>query len=395
MKRLLNLVARSAVKAGLPPRVLGWRGLTTEVPEVLAQRLDGGGKSVGCRIVHPENVFANPLPLNISDRDDLPMDRGWWGYSFHDVPARPSPATVVATIPDCLVVTHLDARNEFWASIVTETGRTVALREMQFRSWQRPLLASAPRVKIPKATWLVERVFDNYSHWLTAHLPKLLLLRDLGLAEQVLLPSKRAPFIDDCLRLYGFDPTSFATFEPGTVLEVSELTVVSSDRFRPELLQGARQACPKLAEPMASRRVFISREGAQRRKLVNEADVWPMLEKAGFERIQMERLSFTEQVRLMQETQVLCAPHGAGLTNMLFCQAGTHVIEIADPAFPNPNFYATASALGLPYHIVRAESRGTSHPLEKDLYVEPQQLTAEITRLREYLPERHCETARE
>src|SRR5690625_7442986 len=78
---------------------------------------------------------------------------------------------------------------------------------------------------------------------------------------------------------------------------------------------------------------------------MNEDLIWPLFERDGFERVFTERMSFAEQVRLMQETSVLAAPHGAGLTNMMFCREGTHVIEIADLTFPNPNFYATAAAL--------------------------------------------------
>jgi capsular polysaccharide biosynthesis protein len=73
----------------------------------------------------------------------------------------------------------------------------------------------------------------------------------------------------------------------------------------------------------------------------------------------------------MQETRVLFAPHGAGLTNMMFCHEGTHVVEIADLGFPNPNFYALACAMGLPYWLLAGDGLGDVHPLEKDLRVEP------------------------
>ncbi len=55
-----------------------------------------------------------------------------------------------------------------------------------------------------------------------------------------------------------------------------------------------------------------------------------LLAEHGFEAIFMEDLSLAEQIRLMGETAVLLAPHGAGLTNMMFCAPGTQVVEIAD-----------------------------------------------------------------
>lgn len=395
MTKLFNLAARVAVRSGVSPRLLGWRGLCSEtLRELLLNHYAEDGRAY-VATVHPSNVFTNPLPLNVSNREEMPADAGWWGYSFQDVPARHSSATVLARLPECQVITHLDAQGEFWTSIIAGDRHAVEMREMQFRGWQRQALMKAPRTKVKRATWLVERVYDNYSHWLSAHLPKLLLFRELGLAGQVLLPAKRAPFIDESLRLFGFDPDNFITFEPGTVLEVEQLTLLDTDRFRPELLTAARSASPIMSSAPAGRRIFISREAAKRRKLINEAEVWPILERAGFERVTMEQLSFTEQVRLMQETEVLCAPHGAGLTNMLFCPSGTHVIEIADPTFPNPNFYAMASALGLPYHIVRAEGRGNVHPLEQDLFVAPADLEQVIIRLPGIASGSRCESVRE
>ena len=99
------------------------------------------------------------------------------------------------------------------------------------------------------------------------------------------------------------------------------------------------------------------------------------------------------QVALMQETAVLAAPHGAGLTNMMFCREGTHVIEMADLSFPNPNFYATAAALGHHYWIIEAEGIGDVHPLEKDLRVEPSTLARVRSDLdRQYLRDRLSST---
>jgi hypothetical protein len=73
-----------------------------------------------------------------------------------------------------------------------------------------------------------------------------------------------------------------------------------------------------------------------------------------------------ERLALMQETGSLLAPHGAGLTNVMFCPPATDLVAIADPGFPNPNFYALDCALRHRYWILPARSSGTGHPLEKD-----------------------------
>jgi hypothetical protein len=220
--------------------------------------------------IHPRAVARNPLPCNVARRSVLPDDAGWWGYSFHDVPQRVSGETFRATLPRCRVVPHVDPTDrEFYVAIIDADDRALALREMAFRRGHAPLLRSGARRRLERATWVTERVFHNYSHWLTAHLPKLLLLRSQGELEGVLLPRERAPVIDASLRMVGLEPDSFATFENEVVLEVDELTVLDTDRFRPELVRLVRDALPSAPAVEPHRRVYISRAKAARRRLLS------------------------------------------------------------------------------------------------------------------------------
>jgi capsular polysaccharide biosynthesis protein len=83
----------------------------------------------------------------------------------------------------------------------------------------------------------------------------------------------------------------------------------------------------------------------------------------------------------MGETEAIVAPHGAGLTNMIFCPHGATIVEIADVAYPNPNFYALASALGHDYRIVGARGVGPGHALDRDLSVDPEEVISALGRV--------------
>jgi capsular polysaccharide biosynthesis protein len=161
------------------------------------------------------------------------------------------------------------------------------------------------------------------------------------------------------------------TFHEERPLWVGELTILSTDRFRPELLLPVRDALGAFSPgEQPRRRVFLSRSRAARRRLLNEDEVWPLLRDAAFERVWMEDLSFDEQVRLMGQTRVLFGLHGAGLTNMMFCPPGGEIVEIADLGFPNPNFYALACAMQHHYWVIPGRAIGEVHPLEKDVAVD-------------------------
>lgn len=377
---------RGAVNRGLLPE--GWRYRWIEkrsLPEHLAK--EAHASDVVVETIHPEQTFANPLPQNVDRREALPDDAGWWGYSMRDVPQRTSAATRLVTLPNARVLPFIDPeRGYFRPAIVTRDKCALELREISFRPMHRRLLATAgPAVQLERATWILERVYDNHSHWLTAHLPKLVLLRDRGMLGHVLLPAKLTPVMETSLRRLGLKAEQFSTFEPDRPIEVERLTLLSTDRFRPDLLRPVRQAIGEDAKP-ATRRVFVSRAKAPRRRLIDEDQLWPLLEARGFEKVFLEDLSFDEQVALMGETRVLFAPHGAGLTNMMFCPEGTRIVEIADLTFPNPNFYALAAAMGHDYWLLPGVGQGDVHPLEKDIAIDSEQVRTVLDQLDEEPP---------
>lgn len=386
LKGYLYQLAKEGVEHGLHPAWLGYRCVVKEsIPEYFARyrkrRRTAGGS---LETIHPETTLPNPLPCNVAARDELPRDRGWWGYSMWDVPSRTSRRTIRATLPNCCVVPFVHPEShEFWPAILNQDRRALDLHEMQFQPWHaQALRAGRPTTRLHRATWILERVYHNHSHWLTAHLPKLLLLQERDALGDVVLPppSHRTAVMDSSLRMLGIDPGQCQTFDPEQLLEVDELTVAATDRFRPELLQPVREAvCVFSRAP--HRKVYISRAKASRRHLDNRNEIWPLLQEAGFERVFMEDLPFDDQVALMQEASVVMAPHGAGLTNMMFCAPGTHVIEIADLGFPNPNFYALAAAMEHNYWIVPAEGVGDGHPLERDMRVSPSAIGSVLSRL--------------
>jgi tetratricopeptide (TPR) repeat protein len=82
-----------------------------------------------------------------------------------------------------------------------------------------------------------------------------------------------------------------------------------------------------------SERIYISREKASYRRIVNDEEVINFLEKFGFRSVKLETMSVAEQAACLAAAKVVVAPHGGGLTNLVFCTPGTKVIEIFSPIY--------------------------------------------------------------
>ena len=382
LRRTLRRVPHAAVARGLPSRWLGNRWIATrELASVVA---DPGAWTE----LAPARAERHPLPVGVGDASELSDDAGWWGYSLADVPTRASGPTGLVALDDVRLLPHRDAGGLFHPALLDARGRSVELPQTSYRPFHRPLIRASGATRLDEAVWIAERACDNHSHWLTAHLPKLVLLRELGRLDALVLPDVRTGPMRRTLELLGIDVDAVPTVASNRPADVGRLTTLVTDRFDPRLLARARDA---IAAGMANApgttssedgasdggaRLWISRARSAGRRLLEEEALLPRLRDANVERVFLEELDFDAQWRLMRSAGTVIAPHGAGLTNILFCRPGTRVVELADPLYPNPNFYAMAAGLGHPYRRVDARAVGEGHRLTRDLSVAPAAIDA-------------------
>ena len=382
-RRARNRAIREAVnRLNVPPRYVGYQHLKLESPKAYSQRLGKRGTSFSSRYqcLEPEGWSCGPLPMNVKSRDGLSRTTRdglfEFPFSFYDVPERKTVETNIITIPDCRIVSCYDQWGAEFCAVVNRDDRLLGVRGTMFTAEHADILKSAVSTQhIEAASWVFEIWSQNYLHWLVYHLPKILLLKSYGLANQIILPrsNNSSAMIESSLEYLGLNPSRLPRLNT-SLLYVDELTTVGIDYFPSSLLRRVRDEITGRNTGPAYRKIFISRENAKRRRLENELEVWTILQAAGFERVAMERLSFREQITLMSETAVLFGTSGAGFANMLFCAPGAHIIEISDPDYPSPDFYALANALGHRYWLVHSASLGTGTPGYRDLAVDPMEI---------------------
>ena len=101
---------------------------------------------------------------------------------------------------------------------------------------------------------------------------------------------------------------------------------------------------PNIGNLTPGRRIYLSREKASYRNVINQDKLFQCLKPLNFESVVLETLSFSEQVELMATASVVIAPHGAGLSNIVFCQPRTKIIELFHPDYV-PIYYRVISNL--------------------------------------------------
>ena len=81
-------------------------------------------------------------------------------------------------------------------------------------------------------------------------------------------------------------------------------------------------------------KIYITRQNSAVRNLINERDVFNKLKKSGFRMIDLNNFNVFEQINLFSNAEVIVSATGSGLTNIVFCNEGTKIIEIC----PKYNF---------------------------------------------------------
>jgi capsular polysaccharide biosynthesis protein len=213
---------------------------------------------------------------------------------------------------------------------------------------------------------------------LLEELPRLLALERA--AGTGIIVSQRAPFIREAFDLGRFSGPILAVVRH-THFECEQLLIPPlTDRAGNPSPLGVKRVYEFTAPwrgtaPVFGDKIYVSRENAERRRVLNDAELWPQLEARGFTKLRLEELSWRDQINAFAHAREVVAPHGAGLANLVFSPAGTRVVEFFHRAYVNPCFGRLAELKTLDYHAVipagpdaiRHEPRGNRLDLHADV----------------------------
>ena len=219
----------------------------------------------------------------------------------------------------------------------------------------------------------------NYFHWLIKMLPRLHLLERTGLlptgVDAVLINNPtlaqgeayvRARLPARSLRIVG--SRGFWCCSQLYVSSVPHNVPAWAVTFLRKLFGPV----PPADNPRA---VYLMRGATTRRRVQNESDICEHLAQRGITPIDLTRRSFVEQMQTMDNADVIVAPHGSALANLIFARTGTRLLEI----FANPAnqkcYWMLACHRQLSYHYFMADAvlKG-QNPNEFDMVIRREKL---------------------
>lgn len=241
-------------------------------------------------------------------------------------------------------------------AVVTRSGATISrygtpiLKSTHYTTaskWQNVAISYASLLRRGMITGSADYEFTfghnvwcgGYFHWVTEGLIRLNKVKKKFPNANIILPPYKSlrRVYSESVQLLGFDlehrifsdraikvprlifcdnPPTKGQFVPADIIDLRN-TIFKEMKMQPD---------------ENSMRLYISRQRSRGRKIQNEFEFNGKMKEYGFTEVFLEDLSFTEQIELFRSAACVIGVHGAGLTNVVWMNPGSTVIELtADP----------------------------------------------------------------
>lgn len=182
----------------------------------------------------------------------------------------------------------------------------------------------------------------GYFHWLFEIMPNVLHALSTIPDVKILVPPKSPKYLLDALELLlgsrEYKKRVLFSRRPLRALKlVMPQVEVYSGFVHPgniKKLRAVLKARIAATGSIAKEFVYVSRSWVPKRRLINEEELEEKLRGLDFDIVHCENMLFRDQIALFSSAKFIVAPHGAGLSNMVWADSPCEVLEI----FPNNVF---------------------------------------------------------
>ena len=198
---------------------------------------------------------------------------------------------------------------------------------------------------------------DSYFHWMTDVLPRIRLAERAGykvkLFDHYIVNQIKYDYQKETLDYLRIPLSKIREITIKANGYLCQKAVLPSLPSYPgvvplETIQYVRSIVPETPLRKGGK-IYIGRGKSKRRRIPEESRIIDWLKTQGFEIIDSGEMSVKDQAAAFAQSELIVAPHGGALTNLLFCRPGTKVVELLSSKYPNPCYRNLCGVAKLPY----------------------------------------------
>lgn len=218
---------------------------------------------------------------------------------------------------------------------------------------------------------------NRYYSWFTTMLPRLEAYEAAVDDPRLVVHPEASEWLHQSLELMGYDESSLTEWEwenphaermwipdPAPQSDIDTIGYRPSTADRVWVRERILSNCPDSDREYPSK-IYISRRDAETRRVTNERELIEYLERRGYGAFVLSDMHLSEIVSLFAQADIVIAPHGAGLANILFSENLT-VVELLKSNDIRSNYFVLANELKHEYGFVLGDPRGDHLEVDVD-----------------------------
>lgn len=216
--------------------------------------------------------------------------------------------------------------------------------------------------------------YKNYYHYMTYVLPKYYLFKKSWIQIDRFATDYDTKYHKESVEALWISEDKIIKLNNNSRLETENLVIASTFTLKwnlsIEVIEFIKSLFLKVKCKENKRRLYISR--INNRKVINEEEILNLLENFWFEKVILDNLSVKEQAELFDSAEFVIWPHGAWLTNLIFCKPWTKILELFHKETLWWHYFCLSNSCKLNYNyliweIIRNNKR---IKMDQDIYID-------------------------
>jgi capsular polysaccharide biosynthesis protein len=336
---------------------ISWQKPLMRWRKALVRQAEGLWPSLPLAALAETLVETRRMRAEIGDPTALPAPASDWLRAWQQ---EPDTAFIRRIIRPCTIdplskQIFVDGKTLWGSSDVPALERGALFRKHRTK----------PDLMLDRAINLHYAHAENYFHFFNDVLSKLCLVErhahDLGLGfdTPVIIGAKlaRQPFFTQAQAMGVFGSHPVVVQGERQIIGVRELFLVKAHDCDFDGFEWARNRLITTPKPAAGAHLYLTRgkAAANARRFRNIEAVSALMERHAISWFDPQEHDLATQIATLAQASLIIAPHGAGLTNLMFRQGNpTDVIEIVNETHSTPHFYMMCLQRGFSHRWTRA-----------------------------------------